>query len=131
VERKRLSGHWQIASGWPYASAPTRSRATDRPRSAHGRGMNGEFFVLYVELDGDRTESRRRALEPISSLRKRGRAGGPPERLERPGDHAEYISKNRITRSSLAGRHQGLEAVLYYRALGKFMWKLRTWMCTS
>jgi two-component system sensor histidine kinase KdpD len=124
VERKRLSGHWQIAERVAVCiSANVESRDLIARGARMAEAMNGEFFVLYVELDGDRTESRRRALE--ANIQFAENVGARVVRLKGssvPVTTAEYISKNRITqvifgRSAIKGWRQ----YLYYRALGKFM----------
>jgi two-component system sensor histidine kinase KdpD len=124
VERKRLSGHWQIAERVAVCiSANPESRDLIARGARLAEAMNGEFFVLYVELDGDRTESRRRALE--ANIQFAENVGARVVRLKGssvPVTTAEYISKNRITqvifgRSAIKGWRQ----YLYYRALGKFM----------
>jgi len=124
VERKRLSGHWQIAERVAVCiSANPESRDLIARGARMAEAMNGEFFVLYVELDGDRTESRRRALE--ANIQFAENVGARVVRLKGssvPVTTAEYISKNRITqvifgRSAIKGWRQ----YLYYRALGKFM----------
>ena len=124
VERKRLSGHWQIAERVAVCiSANPESRDLIARGARMAEAMNGEFFVLYVELEGDRTESRRRALE--ANIQFAENVGARVVRLKGssvPVTTAEYISKNRITqvifgRSAIKGWRQ----YLYYRALGKFM----------
>ena len=124
VERKRLSGHWQIAERVAVCiSANVESRDLIARGARMAEAMNGEFFVLYVELEGDRTESRRRALE--ANIQFAENVGARVVRLKGssvPVTTAEYISKNRITqvifgRSAIKGWRQ----YLYYRALGKFM----------
>jgi two-component system sensor histidine kinase KdpD len=124
VERKRLSGHWQIAERVAVCiSANVESRDLIARGARMAEAMNGEFYVLYVELEGDRTESRRRALE--ANIQFAENVGARVVRLKGssvPVTTAEYISKNRITqvifgRSAIKGWRQ----YLYYRALGKFM----------
>ena len=124
VERKRLSGHWQIAERVAVCiSANAESRDLIARGARMAEAMNGEFFVLYVELDGDRTESRRRALE--ANIQFAENVGARVVRLKGssvPVTTAEYISKNRITQV-IFGRSaiKGWRKYLYYRALGKFM----------
>ena len=124
VERKRLSGHWQIAERVAVCiSANPESRDLIARGARMAEAMNGEFYVLYVELEGDHTESRRRALE--GNVQFAENVGARVVRLKGssvPVITAEYISKNRITqvifgRSAIKGWRQ----YLYYRALGKFM----------
>ena len=124
VERKRLSGHWQIAERVAVCiSANVESRDLIARGARMAEAMNGEFYVLYVELEGDHTESRRRALE--GNIQFAENVGARVVRLKGssvPVTTAEYISKNRITqvifgRSAIKGWRQ----YLYYRALGKFM----------
>lgn len=124
VERKRLSGHWQIAERVAVCiSANAESRDLIARGARMAEAMNGEFFVLYVELEGDRTESRRRALE--ANIQFAENVGARVVRLKGssvPVTTAEYISKNRITQV-IFGRSaiKGWRKYLYYRALGKFM----------
>jgi two-component system sensor histidine kinase KdpD len=124
VERKRLSGHWQIAERVAVCiSANVESRDLIARGARMAEAMNGEFFVLYVELEGDRTESRRRALE--ANIQFAENVGARVVRLKGssvPVTTAEYISKNRITQV-IFGRSaiKGWRKYLYYRALGKFM----------
>jgi two-component system sensor histidine kinase KdpD len=124
VERKRLSGHWQIAERVAVCiSANVESRDLIARGARMAEAMNGEFYVLYVELEGDRTESRRRALE--ANIQFAENVGARVVRLKGssvPVTTAEYISKNRITQV-IFGRSaiKGWRKYLYYRALGKFM----------
>jgi two-component system sensor histidine kinase KdpD len=123
VERKRLSGHWQIAERVAVCiSANPESRDLIARGARMAEAMNGEFYVLYVELEGDRTESRRRALE--ANIQFAENVGARVVRLKGssvPVTTAEYISKNRITQV-IFGRSaiKGWRKYLYYRALGKF-----------
>ena len=124
VERKRLSGHWQIAERVAVCiSANSESRDLIARGARMAEAMNGEFYVLYVELEGDHTESRRRALE--GNIQFAENVGARVVRLKGssvPVTTAEYISKNRITQV-IFGRSaiKGWRKYLYYRALGKFM----------
>jgi two-component system sensor histidine kinase KdpD len=124
VERKRLSGHWQIAERVAVCiSANPESRDLIARGARMAEAMNGEFYVLYVELEGDHTESRRRALE--GNIQFAENVGARVVRLKGssvPVTTAEYISKNRITQV-IFGRSaiKGWRKYLYYRALGKFM----------
>jgi two-component system sensor histidine kinase KdpD len=124
VERKRLSGHWQIAERVAVCiSASPEARDLIARGARMAEAMNGEFYVLYVELEGDHTESRRRALE--ANIQFAENVGARVVRLKGssvPVTTAEYISKNRITQV-IFGRSaiKGWRKYLYYRALGKFM----------
>ena len=124
VERKRLSGHWQIAERVAVCiSANPEARDLIARGARMAEAMNGEFYVLYVELEGDRTESRRRALE--GNIQFAENVGARVVRLKGssvPVATAEYIAKNRITQV-IFGRSaiKGWKKYLYYRALGKFM----------
>ena len=124
VERKRLSGHWQIAERVAVCiSASPEARDLIARGARMAEAMNGEFYVLYVELEGDHTESRRRALE--GNIQFAENVGARVVRLKGssvPVATAEYISKNRITQV-IFGRSaiKGWRKYLYYRALGKFM----------
>jgi two-component system sensor histidine kinase KdpD len=124
VERKRLSGHWQIAERVAVCiSASPEARDLIARGARMAEAMNGEFYVLYVEVEGDHTEARRRALE--ANIQFAENVGARVVRLTGssvPVTTAEYISKNRITQV-IFGRSaiKGWRKYLYYRALGKFM----------
>ncbi len=124
VERKRLSGHWQIAERVAVCiSANPQSRDLIARGARMAEAMNGEFYVLYVETEEDMPESRRRALE--GNIQFAENVGARVVRLKGssvPVTTAEYISKNRITQV-IFGRSaiKGWRKYLYYRALGKFM----------
>ena len=124
VERKRLSGHWQIAERVAVCiSANPESRDLIARGARMAEAMNGEFYVLYVETEADMPESRRRSLE--GNIQFAENVGARVVRLKGssvPEVTAEYISKNRITQV-IFGRSaiKGWRKYLYYRALGKFM----------
>jgi len=124
VERKRLSGHWQIAERVAVCiSANPESRDLIARGARMAEAMNGEFYVLYVETEEDHADSRRRALE--ANIQFAENVGARVVRLKGssvPMTTAEYISKNRITQV-IFGRSaiKGWRKYLYYRALGKFM----------
>jgi two-component system sensor histidine kinase KdpD len=85
--------------------------------------MNGEFYVVYVELDSDISETRKRSLE--GNVLFAENVGARVVRLQGrsvPMATADYISKNRITQV-IFGRSavKGWKAYLYYHALGTFM----------
>jgi two-component system sensor histidine kinase KdpD len=124
VQRKKLSGHWQIAERIAVCiSANPESRDLIARGARMAEAMSGEFYVLYVELDADIPEGRRRSLE--GNILFAENVGARVVRLQGrsvPTATADYISKNRITQV-IFGRSavKGWKAYLYYHALGQFM----------
>ena len=123
VERKRLSGHWQIAERVAVCiSASPESRDLIARGARMAEAMNGEFYVLYVEVEGGPY-----GVAPASAGRqypvcgKRGRAGGPAEGLERPGRPRRSIFPRTAITQVIFGRSaiKGWRKYLYYRALGQ------------
>ena len=124
VQRKQLSGHWQIAERIAVCIS---SNAESRDLIARGarmaEAMNGEFYVLYVETEEELTEERRRSLD--ANILFAENVGARVVRLKGrsvPATTAAYISKNRITQV-IFGRSavKGWKQYLYYHALGQFM----------
>jgi two-component system sensor histidine kinase KdpD len=124
VQRKKLSGHWQIAERIAVCiSANPESRDLIARGARMAEAMSGEFYVLYVEVDADIPETRRRSLE--GNILFAENVGARVVRLQGrsvPTATADYISKNRITQV-IFGRSavKGWKAYLYYHALGQFM----------
>ena len=124
VQRKKLSGHWQIAERIAVCiSANPESRDLIARGARMAEAMNGEFYVVYVELDSDISETRKRSLE--GNVLFAENVGARVVRLQGrsvPMATADYISKNRITQV-IFGRSavKGWKAYLYYHALGTFM----------
>jgi len=124
VQRKKLSGHWQIAERIAVCiSAGAGARDLIARGARMAEAMDGEFFVLYVETDPDLPESRRRSLD--GNILFAENVGARVVRLPGrsvPVATADYISKNRITQV-IFGRSavKGWKKYLYYLALQRFM----------
>src|SRR5579863_3860421 len=64
VQRKKLSGHWQIAERVAVCISPGAGARDLIARGARmAEAMDGEFFVLYVETEPNLPESLRRSLD--------------------------------------------------------------------
>src|ERR1700689_2762030 len=64
VQRKKLSGHWQIAERIAVCiSANPESRDLIARGARMAEAMGGDLYVLYVEIDAAISETRRRSLE--------------------------------------------------------------------
>jgi two-component system, OmpR family, sensor histidine kinase KdpD len=124
VQRKKLSGHWQIAERIAVCiSANPESRDLIARGARMAEAMDGEFYVLYVEVERDLRESRKRTLD--ANIQFAENVGARVIRLKGssiPAVTADYISKNRITQV-IFGRSavKGWKKYQYYLALGKFM----------
>jgi two-component system sensor histidine kinase KdpD len=124
VQRKKLSGHWQIAERIAVCiSANAEARDLIARGARMAEAMDGEFFVLYVETDPALSESRRRTLD--GNILFAENVGARVVRLTGrsvPVATADYISKNRITQV-IFGRSavKGWKKYLYYLALQRFM----------
>ncbi len=124
VERKKLSGNWQLSERVAVCiSANAESRDLVARGARMAEAMNAEFYVLYVELEADRVEKRRRSLE--GNIQFAENVGARVVRLKDgsvPTATAEYVSKNRITQV-IFGRSavKGWKKYLYYLALQRFM----------
>ena len=124
VTRKQLSGHWQIAERVAVCiSANPESRDLIARGARMAEAMNGEFYVLHVEIDSDVPEKVLRSLE--ANIQFAENVGARVVRLKGrsvPATTAEYVSKNRITQV-IFGRSavKGWKKYVYYHALGKFM----------
>ena len=124
VSRKKLSGNWQIAERIAVCiSANPESRDLIARGARMAEATNGEFFVLYVEVDAEIPEAKRRTLE--GNILFAENVGARVVRLKGrsvPAAAADYISKNRITQVFF-GRSavKGWKQYLYYHALGTFM----------
>ena len=124
VSRKQLSGHWQIAERVAVCiSANAESRDLIARGARMAEAMNGEFYVIHVEIDPEISEKRRRSLE--ANIQFAENVGARVVRLKGrsvPTVTADYVSKNRITQV-IFGRSavKGWRKYLYYRALGAFM----------
>jgi two-component system sensor histidine kinase KdpD len=124
VQRKKLSGHWQIAERIAVCiSAGAGARDLIARGARMAEAMGGEFFVLYVDTDPDLAESLRRSLD--GNILFAENVGARVVRLAGrsvPVATADYISKNRITQV-IFGRSavKGWKKYLYYLALQRFM----------
>jgi two-component system, OmpR family, sensor histidine kinase KdpD len=124
VERKRLSGNWQIAERVAVCiSANPESRDLIARGARMAEAMDGEFYVLHVEGDSEIPEERRRSLD--ANIQFAENVGARVVRLEGrsvPLATAEYIAKNRITQV-IFGRSalKGWKKYWYYHALQRFM----------
>jgi two-component system sensor histidine kinase KdpD len=124
VSRKKLSGHWQIAERIAVCiSANPESRDLIARGARMAEATNGEFLVLYVEVDTELSETKRRSLE--GNILFAENVGARVVRLKGrsvAAAAADYISKNRVTQVFF-GRSavKGWKQYLYYHALGQFM----------
>jgi two-component system sensor histidine kinase KdpD len=124
VQRKKLSGNWQIAERIAVCiSANPESRDLIARGARMAEAMDGEFYVLYVEMETELAQSRRRTLD--ANVQFAENVGAHVVRLRGtsvPVATADYISKNRITQV-IFGRSavKGWKKYLYYLALQRFM----------
>lgn len=124
VQRKKLSGNWQVAERVAVCIS-TNPQARDLiARGARmAEAMNAEFSVIYVELPMELPETERRALE--ANILFAENVGAQVVRLAGksvPLTAAEYVAKNHITQV-LFGRSavKGWKKYMYYLALQRFM----------
>jgi two-component system sensor histidine kinase KdpD len=124
VERKKLSGNWQIAERVAVCiSANAESRDLIARGARMAEAMNAEFFVLYVELDAELSEKRQRSLE--GNIQFATNVGAKMVRLKGtsvPAVTADYVTKNRITQV-IFGRSavKGWKKYMYHLAIQRFM----------
>jgi two-component system sensor histidine kinase KdpD len=124
VERKKLSGNWQIAERVAVCiSANPESRDLIARGARMAEAMNAEFFVLYVELDAELSEKRQRSLE--GNMQFATNVGAKVVRLRGanvPTATADYVTKNRITQV-IFGRSavKGWKKYMYHFAIQRFM----------
>ena len=124
VQRKKLSGNWQIAERIAVCiSANPESRDLIARGARMAEAMNGEFYVLHVETESDLPEQLSRSRE--GNILFAENVGATVVRLKGksvPAATAEYISKNRITQA-IFGRSavKGWKKYMYYLALQQFM----------
>jgi two-component system, OmpR family, sensor histidine kinase KdpD len=124
VQRKKLSGHWQIAERIAVCiSASPASRDLIARGARMAEAMDGELFVLYVDSEAELAESLRRSLD--ANVQFAENVGAHVVRLKGssvPAVTADYIAKNRITQV-IFGRSavKGWKKYLYYLALQRFM----------
>jgi two-component system, OmpR family, sensor histidine kinase KdpD len=124
VQRKQLSGNWTIAERVAVCiSANPESRDLIARGARMAEAMQGELYVLHVEMEKAESEARVRSL--AANIQFAENVGATVVRLKGksvPEVTAEYVSKNRITQA-IFGRSavKGWKKYLYYRALQQFM----------
>jgi two-component system sensor histidine kinase KdpD len=124
VERKKLSGNWQIAERVAVCiSANPESRDLIARGARMAEAMNAEFFVLHVETAAELSEKRQRSLE--GNMQFATNVGAKVVRLKDtsvPVATADYVAKNRITQV-IFGRSavKGWKKYMYYLAIQRFM----------
>ncbi len=124
VERKKLSGNWQIAERVAVCiSANPQSRDLIARGARMAEAMGGEFYVLYVDTDSALPEKAKRSLD--ANIQFAENVGAKMVRLRGrsvPAATADYVAKNRITQV-IFGRStvKGWKKYLYYLALQRFM----------
>jgi two-component system, OmpR family, sensor histidine kinase KdpD len=124
VQRKKLSGNWTIAERVAVCiSANPESRDLIARGARMAEAMQGELYVLHVDMEKAESEARMRSLAANISFAEN--VGATVVRLKGksvPEVTAEYVSRNRITQA-IFGRSavKGWRKYLYYRALQQFM----------
>jgi len=124
VERKKLSGNWQIAERVAVCISPNpKSRDLIARGARMAEAMGGEFYVLYVDTDATLAEKAKRSLD--TNIQFAENVGAKVVRLRGrsvPLATADYVAKNRITQV-IFGRStvRGWKKYLYYLALQRFM----------
>lgn len=124
VQRKRLSGNWQVAERVAVCISTSPLARDLIARGARmAEGMNAEFSVIYVQTSTRPGDPERRSLE--ANLQFAENVGAKIVRLTGssiPVAVAEYVAKNRITQV-LFGRSavKGWKKYMYYLALQRFM----------
>jgi two-component system sensor histidine kinase KdpD len=124
VQRKKLSGNWTIAERVAVCiSANPESRDLIARGARMAEAMQGELYVLHVDMGKEESESRVRTL--AANIQFAENVGATVVRLKGtsvPEVTAEYVSRNRITQA-IFGRSavKGWKKYLYYRALQQFM----------
>jgi two-component system, OmpR family, sensor histidine kinase KdpD len=124
VQRKQLSGNWTIAERVAVCiSANPESRDLIARGARMAEAMQGELYVLHVDMEKEESEARVRTL--AANIQFAENVGATVVRLKGksvPEVTAEYVSRNRITQA-IFGRSavKGWKKYLYYRALQQFM----------
>ena len=124
VERKKLSGNWQVAERVAVCMSANPESRDLIARGAHmAEAMDGECYVLYVDTDAELTDTRKRSLE--ANIQFAENVGAKVVRLKGtsvPSATADYVTKNRITQV-IFGRSavKGWTKYLYHLALQRFM----------
>jgi two-component system sensor histidine kinase KdpD len=124
VERKKLSGNWQIAERVAVCiSANPQSRDLIARGARMAEAMGGECYVLFVDTDSTLAEKAKRSLD--ANIQFAENVGAKVVRLRGrsvPTATADFVTKNRITQV-IFGRSavKGWKKYLYYLALQRFM----------
>ena len=124
VQRKKLSGNWQVAERVAVCiSASPQARDLIARGARMAEAMNADFSVVYVEPPEILPEAERRSLD--ANIQFAENVGAHVVRLAGksvPLTTAEYVAKNRITQV-LFGRSavKGWKKYAYYLALQRFM----------
>lgn len=124
VERKKLSGHWQLAERVAVCISPNPASRDLIARGARmAEAMNGELCVIYVDTEEQMPEKERRSLD--ANLQFAENVGAKVVRLKGrsvPAATADYVAKNRVTQV-IFGRSavKGWTKYLYYLSLQRFM----------
>jgi two-component system, OmpR family, sensor histidine kinase KdpD len=124
VQRKKLSGNWTLTERVAVCiSANPESRDLIARGARMAEAMNGELYVLHVDMEKPESEARVRSL--AANIQFAENVGATVVRLKGksvPEATAEYVSRNRITQA-IFGRSavKGWKKYLYYRALQQFM----------
>jgi two-component system sensor histidine kinase KdpD len=124
VERKKLSGNWQITERVAVCISPNpKSRDLIARGARMAEAMGGEFYVLYVDTDAALPEKAKRSLD--TNIQFAENVGAKVVRLRGrsvPLATADFVAKNRITQV-IFGRStvRGWKKYLYYLALQRFM----------
>jgi two-component system sensor histidine kinase KdpD len=124
VQRKKLSGNWQVAERVAVCiSSSPQARDLIARGARMAEAMSAEFSVVYVQTTEELPEPARRSLD--ANLQFAENVGAKVVRLTGssvPVATAEYVAKNRITQV-LFGRSavKGWKKYMYYLALQRFM----------
>ena len=124
VQRKKLSGHWQVAERVAVCiSAGPQARDLIARGARMAEAMSAECHVVYVELNDNLPESEKRSLD--ANIQFAENVGARVVRLKGssvPRATADYVARNRITQV-IFGRSavKGWKKYMYYLALQRFM----------
>lgn len=124
VQRKKLSGNWQVSERVAVCISTSQQARDLIARGARmAEGMNAEFSVVHVQSEKQLPEPERRSLE--ANLQFADNIGAKIVRLTGsnvPMATAEYVAKNRVTQI-LFGRSavKGWKKYMYCLALQRFM----------
>lgn len=124
VQRKKLSGNWQVAERVAICiSTSPQARDLIARGARMAEAMNAEFSVIHVDSAMQLPEAERRSLE--ANIQFAENVGAKIVRLTGtsvPLTAAEYVAKNHITQV-LFGRSavKGWKKYMYHLALQRFM----------